>query len=314
MGLFLLPLLLGVLPVDGPARWSEPSAEVLREARAEGSGWKTSALELGGATLHVLLRPAAREVGGDERVIAWVRTCARSVALYFGRFPVREVFLRVDLQPGRGVRGGMTFWGRRIRVSVGEATSAEDFAADWVLTHELFHLGFPDLPEANRYLEEGLSTYLEPIARTRAGVLPAAETWGSFVDGFPKGLPRPGDEGLDRTASWGNTYWGGARFWLLADLEIRRRTKNARSLDDAIKGILTAGGDGSVHWELDRLLRVGDAATGTSVLTDLHGELGSKPVQTELEALWRRLGVKPGRSVTFDDTAPEAWLRKAIAR
>jgi hypothetical protein len=313
MGLFLLPLLMGVLPAE-TAGWSTPSAEVLREAHAEGSGWKTSALEIGGGTLHVLLRPSAHEVGDDERVLDWVRTCARSVTLYFGRFPVREVFLRIDRQPGRGVRGGMTFWGRRIRVSVGDATSAEDFSADWVLTHELFHLGFPDLPEANRYLEEGLSTYLEPIARTRAGVLPAAETWGRFVDGFPKGLPQAGDEGLDRTRSWGNTYWGGARFWLLADLEIRRRTKNARSLDDAIKGILAAGGDGSVHWDLARLLRVGDAATGTTVLADLHGELGFKPVKTDLDALWRRLGVKPGWAVTFDDAAPEARLRRAIAR
>ena len=43
---------------------------------------------------------------------------------------------------------------------------------------------------------------------------------------MPFGLPKEGDKGLDYTHTWGRTYWGGAIFCLLADIEIRQQTNN----------------------------------------------------------------------------------------
>jgi hypothetical protein len=131
--------------------------------------------------------------------------------------------------------------------------------------------------------------------------------------GLPQGLPRPGEVGLDGTESWGRTYWGGALFWLLADIEIREATGNGRGVEHALRGILGTGGDMRVAWDLERALRTGDRATGTRVLQDLHARLGSRPVKVDLEALWRRLGVvRRGRSVRLDDRAPLASIRKSI--
>jgi hypothetical protein len=41
-----------------------------------------------------------------------------------------------------------------------------------------------------------------------------------MVSGMPQGEPQRGDRGLDGTHTWGRTYWGGAMFCLLTDVEI----------------------------------------------------------------------------------------------
>jgi hypothetical protein len=297
--------------------WSAPSHELMEEAwaRGEAAQWKSADLDVDGVTIRVLLEKDTSPRVSDDELLEWIRSRAKAVALYYKKFPVPDLILRVERDLGGGVNGGVTYQGRRIRIDVGRDTSLQELADDWVLVHELFHLGFPDLDDDYLYLEEGLSTYLEPIARTRAGLLPASETWRSYLEGLPKGMPRPGDRGFDVTHSWGNTYWGGCRFWLLADLTIRERTHNEKSLDDAIRALVDQGGTGQQHWDLEKMLDVADAATGTTVLRELHGQMGGRPVRTDLDALWKKLGVRAaGDEIVFDDDAPRAALRKAIAR
>ncbi|HLA74721.1 MAG TPA: hypothetical protein VJM76_02260 [Gammaproteobacteria bacterium] len=48
---------------------------------------------------------------------------------------------------------------------------------------------------------------------------------------------------------------------LLADIEIRRRTENKYSLQDALRAILSSGGNIKAAWPLARALKIGDAAT-----------------------------------------------------
>jgi len=244
----------------------------------------------------------------------WIETDARAVATYYGRFPVPRVLLRIHLHGGAGIGDGVTYEGRLIRISVGRATSAAGFADDWMLTHEMFHLGFPDLDDRYNWMGEGLSTYLEPIARVRIGAISQDELWRGMLEGLPAGLPARGARGLDNTHTWGATYWGGAMFWFLADIAIREKTQNSKSLDDAIRAILRAGGDGSAHWELNDLLEKGDRATGTTVLEDLHRAMGLQPKAVDLDGLWRRLGVElKNKRVTYDDRAPLATIRRSMA-
>jgi predicted metalloprotease with PDZ domain len=99
----------------------------------------------------------------------------------------------------------------------------------------------------------------------------------------------------------------------LADVEIRERTKNARSLDDALRAVARAGGTVRSHWELDALMAYGDAATGIPILREMARAWGFRPIAVDLRALWKRLGVTLYRdSVVFDDTAPLAAVRRAI--
>jgi predicted metalloprotease with PDZ domain len=182
------------------------------------------------------------------------------------------------------------------------------------MTHEMFHLAFPTLDRRYLWMMEGLSDYLEPVARARAGQIRAEDAWREFVEGLPQGLPAAGDRGLDKTHTRERVYWGGNLYWLLADVRIRARTNNQHSVDDAIRAILRAGGDGGAYWPLDRVLATGDKATGTTVLQNLYDELGPKPESVDLDALWHRLGIKYNSvtGVRFDDTAPWATIRGSI--
>jgi predicted metalloprotease with PDZ domain len=181
------------------------------------------------------------------------------------------------------------------------------------MTHEMFHLAFPDMGEGHEWLNEGLSTYLEPIARERIGILSKEEYWKELIEGLPSGLPEPGDRGLDNTHTWGRTYWGGAMFWFLADVGIREKTRNHKSLDDAMRAVLGAGGDGSVEWSVGRVGQIADHATGSNVVSQLYLEMSGAPVKPDLEALWRRLGVRlRDGHMDFDDSAPLAAVRRAM--
>jgi hypothetical protein len=139
------------------------------------------------------------------------------------------------------------------------------------------------------------------------------QMWADLIRDMPKGQPQSGDEGLDRTHTWGRTYWGGALFCFDADVEIRRKTQNKKGLQDALRGILDAGGNITEDWELTKALKIGDQATGTTVLIDLYNQMKDKPVTVDLQEKWKQLGIeRDGSTVHLRDDAPEAAIRRAI--
>lgn len=273
-------------------------------------------LEIGGGKIEVIFSSAPAEPL-RKLVLGWVASSARAVTVYYEQFPVSHLQIRLRFFDGRGVRGGRTTgWdGASIEISVGRASAASDFTEDWVLTHEMVHLAFPSVPEEHHWIEEGSATYIEPIARARAGDLTPEKIWGDLVDGLPQGLPQPGDSGLDFTPTWGRTYWGGALFCLLADVEIRKRTGNKKGLEDALRAILKAGGTIESDWPLTRTLEIGDGATGVPVLRELYDKMKGTPAPVDLKELWKELGVerRNGR-IEFNGGAPLAALRKSITQ
>ncbi len=135
-----------------------------------------------------------------------------------------------------------------------------------------------------------------------------------MVRDLHQGLPEPGDKGLDNTHTWARTYWGGALFCFLADVEIHKQTNNRKGLDDALRGILNAGGDIRHDWELTEALRVGDEATGVSVLIPLYNKMKDQPYQVDLPETWKELGIeRDGDTVRFIDSAPLAKTRNSIS-
>jgi hypothetical protein len=271
-------------------------------------------LEVPGGTIHVAFAPGDITLPTDK-VLGWVRMSAKAVTAYYGRFPVPLLRLLLVPVDGGRIRGGTT-WGYRgaaIRIPLGRDATEEVLRRDWVMVHEMVHTALPDMPDRYAWLSEGLAVYVEPVARVQAGDLTAQEIWQAMMRDMPKGLPQAGDQGLDNTGTWGRKYWGGAMFCLLADVEIRKRTNNRMGLQDAMRGVIAAGGSHEQDWSIDRILATADKAVGVDVLTRLHDELGPKPVTPDLASLWRELGLRPnGESLEFDDTAPLAAIRKAI--
>jgi hypothetical protein len=275
----------------------------------------TSTLFVGGARIEVVTGRGSEPLPVED-LLRWVKLAADSVRVYYGRFPISPVSIYIQPFAGRGIRNGRAFGpdeGGRITIGIGTQTSPEEFPSDWTLTHEMLHLAFPSVGEKHHWIEEGIATYVEPIARIRAGHLAPESMWSDLVRDMPLGLPQRGDRGLDRTHTWGRTYWGGAIFCLLADLEIRRQTKNTKGLEHALRAILETGGDIRRNWDLSEALRVGDRATGTNVLETLYEKMKDKPVAVDLDALWVDLGIRfEGGEIRFDESARFAAIRRTI--
>jgi len=292
--------------------------------RAEGQPWEpikpavSRQLNIGGAVIQVDIAPGPLDLSVDA-IVHHVQAAATAVTAYYGRFPVtRDRVLIVPVAGRSGIVQG-TSWGDMAgfpaftRFRLGEHASAADFADDWMMTHELVHSAFPSLPDDQHWMEEGLATYIEPIARVESGELTARRIWSDMFRDMAKGEPRAGDQGLDHTHTWGRTYWGGALFCLVADVEIRRQTGNRKGLRDALRAIVAAGGTIDHEWPLDRALEIGDKATGTHVLTQQYAAWKDAPVTVDLPALWTELGIRSAADgIEFVPTAPLAAIREAI--
>jgi hypothetical protein len=273
--------------------------------------------QIGGAQIEVRFEEGTFSVT-PAAMRRWIAKSATAVTEYYGRFPVGHLHVvLVPLDRGTGVVFGRTFVPGPtpvIRVLIGAVCSEDDLHEDWVMTHEMVHLAFPSVPEKQHWIEEGIATYVEPIARAQIGDLTSAKVWRDMVDGMRHGLPAAGDRGLDNTHTWGRTYWGGAMFCLLADVEIHRRTHNRFGLQDALRAIMRSGTMLN-DWPLARALKVGDDAVGVPVLTELYAKMKDAPYDPNLPALFQGLGVKAaGESVTFDPTAPDASIVISIMR
>lgn len=276
-------------------------------------------LRIGQAALDVQFHDEGFDLSQQE-IRAWVATCASAVSKYLGDFPVPQARIEIHASDrARGISGGRTWGagGARSRISLGLHSRKEDLDRDWVLTHEFLHYTFPDMARRHSWIEEGIATYTEPMARAQVGLIAASRVWADMIRDMPQGLPAEGDEGLDNTHTWGRTYWGGAIFCLLADVSIRQATKNTKGLPNALRAINLAGGNITTQWPLARALEAADRALGISVLRDLYEAMGTtsqgKPFEPELTAVWAQLGVsRSGAGVTFNDTAPLASVRRAI--
>jgi hypothetical protein len=279
----------------------------------------THRVEVGDTALQVDVATGPFDMGPDA-MVAHVEKAAKAVAAYYGKFPVAGArVLVVPVAGDHGVLQGTTWGGVRgwpafTRMRIGQHTTQADLDDDWMMTHELVHMAFPTMPDDQHWIEEGLSTYVEPVARVQTGELKAGQIWRDMVRDMPKGEPREGDQGIDHTHTWARTYWGGALFCLVADVEIRRQTHNKKGLEDALRAIMERGGTINHDWDLGKALSIGDDATGTQVLTKLYADWKDKPVTVDLPKLWEQLGIKwvDGGSVEFVDSAPEAATRKAI--
>ena len=87
---------------------------------------------------------------------------------------------------------------------------------------------------------------------------------------------------------------------------------NRKSLQDALRAIVAAGATIDTEWPLSRVLRVGDRATGTSVLENQYDSWKDTPTTVDLDKLWSELGVRESPQGRLDSTAPLAQLRSSI--
>jgi hypothetical protein len=248
----------------------------------------------------------------DSQLKHWVGSTARGVADFFGRFPVEHATLLIT-PLGSGTIQGVTYGegGPHIWVQIPAGYSIQQIADSWQLCHEMVHLAVPDMPYQQRWLEEGIATYVEPLIRLKLGEIGSRRVWGDMLDGLPKGLSDLKGAGLDGNDSWGATYWGGALFCLMVDVRLRAESHNQHSLQEALRGVV-AKGNISQSWTLAQFLDTADRAVHSQVLKQVHAELGQGG-GVDLDQLWKKLGVRQSSGRILFMAAPLDFVRQAIA-
>lgn len=309
-------------PSSRPAARRGPlalAATFVLAACATGPGFDdawTTEIDADGSTIALVLTGGDSLSAGElAEVRRWIGRSVEAVVAYYGRFPVPRVQLVVRSSVGSGIGSGVTHGGDvpTIQIAAGRATDRSAFDGDWILTHEMVHLALPELDRRHHWLEEGLATYIEPVARCRVGQTGPEDLWADLVHGLEHGRPRPGDGGLDDGRRWGRTYWGGALFCLVADVEIHRRTEGRLGLQDALRGVLDDGGSIRESWTIERTLAAADRAIGGTVLGELYQSMGVGPGDVDLADLWRSLGVVAGGGhLRLSDDVELASIRRAI--
>jgi hypothetical protein len=273
---------------------------------------------VGHARLLIQITGATLDLPIDT-LVNHIKQAAEAISNYYGHFPVKSALIRIIIIPDKhGILQGTT-WGDRegypavTRFRIGQHTTLQELNEDWMATHELVHMALPSLPDEQHWFEEGLATYVEPLARAKLNQLTPQEAWDGMLDGMPKGEPGEADQGLDRTHTWGRTYWGGALFCLVAEVELRKKTGNKRGLRDALRAVVKADGTIDNDWPIAKVMAIGDKATGTTVLTDLYKKWSTTAVKVDLPELWNQLGVhRTGESISFDENAALAQIRVSM--
>jgi hypothetical protein len=256
-----------------------------------------------------------------------VEAAYRAVASFYAQAPDSEILVLIaPLPKERGVRFGQLLpeSAPGIVMLVGEETTESDLGDDWMLVHELFHVGTPSYGARSGWFDEGLATYFEPLVRARAGLGNERKIWQEFATEMPRGLDALTGRGLGAGESRDDIYWGGGLFCLLADVEARKRTNGKKGLEDGLRAVLRAGGNSSVVWSLDDTLKAMDAGIGEPVLRELAKRHVAKGAPVDLGRLFQELGVVPAgaklpqahspgpKRVRFDETAPLAAVRRSI--
>ena len=166
-------------------------------------------LTIGGEPIDVTLGPVSRERLPRAVVEAWLDRATRAVTTFYGHFPQKHVRLHIFVYDGMGI-GGTTYGGRRVELRLGNETPAEALNNDWTLTHEALHTAFPNLDENHLWMQEGMATYFEPLARARIGDYTDERLWAICSVACRRGClraattastrRRPGDHLLGRRA------------------------------------------------------------------------------------------------------------------
>jgi hypothetical protein len=266
--------------------------------------------------LDVIVLDAEPALAG--RLAPWVAERARVVADFYGTFPAERTTLFVVPVHGavEVVFGNLLPQSApAIALKVGTKVTPLALHRDWILLHELFHLGVPSFFREGKWFDEGLATYFEPILRARAGMLSEQQLWSDFARDLQKGLPVLEQRGLDHARDYTDIYWGGALFCLLADVELRRATGGLKGLEDGVRAVFRGGGVAWEVWSLQETLRMAERTLGRSVLSELAARHASGPAPVDLERTLAELGVvQGGDGVELRDDAPLAAARRAIVK
>src|SRR5271156_1893997 len=139
-------------------------------------------IQVSGSILDVFVDFDRFELGRTA-LLDWVTRSANAVTAYFGQFPVAHARVYIAASQSGRVSNGVSYGegGAHCRSSVGRSATLQDLFDDWELTHEMVHFSFPSVADRHHWIEEGIATYVEPIARASVGIVTPTQAWSEML-------------------------------------------------------------------------------------------------------------------------------------
>ncbi|MCY7296676.1 hypothetical protein [Alteromonas sp. a30] len=229
---------------------------------------KTETLHLHNTSLDVAIAGSATSRSNDW--LSWLNVTAQAIESVYGRFPQTNV--KVLIIP-IGKRSGPTPWGEvqrggypSVHFFIDQTRPLEEFIADWTGSHELSHLFLPKLIPGARWMSEGIASYYQYVARARTGLITPHTAWRKLTQGFERGRRDFNQRALIRANKTMHVYWGGAAYFLLADIALR---KQGSSLDKVLEAFSRCCLPSFERWSPQRVAKQLDTLSNTTVFTQL---------------------------------------------
>lgn len=225
----------------------------------------------------------------DAAIAKWITKFAGLVGRYWGGFPADQLLVAITPHdrmnnPFGRVRGG---GGATLLMRISKEDSPKFlYEKDWVLTHELIHVGAPFAPARRPWFTEGMATYLEPLIRGLGGVTPQRMVWDEWVRAMPTGAAAFNTQGLE---GQGHPYWSGALFFLLAQHEVAKLGR-PEGLTPCFRALRRRLGDASQRTTVHNLMRICDQALGAPVMSRIYNRY-AYPNDFDIRPLWKELGL-----------------------
>jgi hypothetical protein len=204
----------------------------------------------------------------------------RATASVGDRFPRDQVHFVIVPTPteekqvafGMVRRGG----GSSVLLLPSPNATVNQLEADWVAIHELSHLWLPALQPKDRWISEGIATYLQEVLRARCGLQSGERAWTRLQEGFERGrrsgTGRPlasESRDMNRTGAYHRVYWAGAAFALETDVRLRENSNGNMTLLHAISDGQRVWGTEARPVDASVLLRALQEASGASFIEEL---------------------------------------------
>jgi hypothetical protein len=244
-----------------------------------------------------------------EKLHQWIRDTAKALENYLGEYPVKDT--QVIVIPKTKKKHGPVPWGRLLRGNgmgilfvVIPDLPMEDFYTDWTATHEFSHMLIPNLEWDNKWLSEGLASYLEYVLMAQSEWISKEKAWIGIYEGLQrgeKGTEKLGRETLRATArtrgrshrggSRMRIYWSGALYFIKADLALRQQSNNKVGLSDILLKLNRCCVNHTKIWSGSFFAQKLDDLSNSKIFSDLYGEFWNGRSYPEYESTMKELGV-----------------------
>lgn len=265
--------------------------------------------------------------GMRDNVNEWTNFLSQSLLQVYGRWPRQH--WRMTVAPASASADDPIPWAQvhrgdldTIEFFVSPQASADQLILAWTGYHELAHLLIPYRGWGDNWFSEGVATYYQNILQARAGVLSEREMWQNIYEGLLRGAAddayaaqplKEVSEALRTEGGFMRVYWSGARYFLEADVRLRRQSGGALSLDTALEKLnrccanQTMSGD-QIAGKLDELSQ-------TLIFRPLYYHTRESFELRPFDKLFASLGITVNKGlIILQPIGPGAQLRRQIAK